>query len=63
MLRKPTYAGKTTDKDHLDIIYWATQKTPHERLQEAWRLHCINNNIKPADNRLNKNVSKALKRS
>ena len=63
MVRRPTYAGNLKDKDEQDIFYWATEKTPWERLQESWRLHCINNDIKPSENKLNKHVSKAYKRS
>lgn len=63
MERKPTYAGNVKEKDELDILYWASEKTPWERLQESWRLHCINYNIKPSENRLNKQLSKAYKRS
>jgi len=45
VIRKPTYAGTVSEKDELDIIYWATQKTPSERLAESWRLNCRNHNV------------------
>ena len=62
MDRKPTYAGKVKEKDEQDIFYWAFEKTPRERLQESWRLHCLNHNIKPSENRLDKTKSSATKR-
>jgi len=62
MQRIPTYAGTVSEKDELDILYWAIHKTPWERLQESWRLHCVNNGITPAENKLNKTISKASKR-
>lgn len=34
MIRKPTYAGKVSEKDELDILFWATRKSPKERLAE-----------------------------
>lgn len=61
MIRKPTYAGTVQEKDDLDILYWATCKSPAERLQESWRLNCLNHNI-PLDSRMNRNVGTAKKR-
>ena len=63
MERRPTYAGKGREKDERDIFYWAFEKTPWERLQESWRLHCLNHNISESENKLNKSVNKASKRS
>jgi len=62
MDRRPTYAGNGMEKDRLDIFYWAFEKTPWQRLQESWRLHCLNHNIKPSENRLDKTKSSASKR-
>lgn len=63
MQRKPTYSGKATEKDELDILYWAFEKTALERLLESWRLHCVNHDIDPFNSKINKNISKAFKRS
>jgi len=63
MIRKPTFAGKVQEKDENDILYWAFQKTPAERLAESWRLHCLNHGLEPSENRLNKMVSSAKKRN
>jgi hypothetical protein len=62
MERIPFFAGKVNDKDENDILYWAYHKTASERLAESWRLHCANHNIDP-NTPLNKNTSKATKRS
>lgn len=45
MVRRPTYAGAVGDKDNADIFYWATEKTPVDRLSESWRLHCLNHGV------------------
>ena len=45
MIRQPSYAGKIVEKDELDVLFWASEKTPFERLAESWRLNCINHNI------------------
>ncbi|MEN8249400.1 MAG: hypothetical protein ABFS32_10750 [Bacteroidota bacterium] len=62
MVREPTFAGYAKDKDELDILYWAYKKTPRQRLEEAWRLHCANQNIDPFEERLDKTKSRAFKR-
>lgn len=62
MYRKPTYSGKIKEKDELDILFWAIEKTALERLQESWRMHCINHSIDPVTSRLDKNKSFARKR-
>ncbi len=62
MERKATYAGKVEEKDALDILYWAKQKSPFERLEESWRLHCLNYNV-PFDVSINKKYHKAKKRN
>lgn len=61
MLREPTFAGKAEDKDRADLEYWAFEKTPWERIKEAWRLHCMNHNI-PTNTRLDKTTNHARKR-
>jgi hypothetical protein len=63
MDRKPTYAGNIREKDERDILFWALEKSPWERLEESWRLHCLNHNIKPAENKLDKTASSASKRA
>jgi len=60
MIRKPTYAGNVKEKDELDILFWSKKKAL-ERLEESWRLNCINHNI-PIDSRMNRNVVTAKKR-
>ena len=62
MVREPTFAGNAKDKDKLDILYWALNKTPRQRLEEAWRLHCANYGISPSEIRLDKTKSIAFKR-
>ncbi len=62
MQRILTYAGTVSEKDELDILHWAMNKTPWERLKESWRLHRVNNGITDAENKLDKTVSKAQKR-
>lgn len=54
MERRPTFTGKIKSKDWEDILFWATHKTPRERLEEAWRLHCLNHNVNPKEIKLNK---------
>lgn len=61
MNRQPTYAGKAEEKDNLDILYWATEKTALERLNESWRLHCLNHNVN-YDVKLDKTKHKATLR-
>lgn len=61
MIRKPTYAGKIEQKDNEDVLFWAQNKTPEERLIESWRLHCLNHNISPKC-LLDKNLASAKKR-
>lgn len=61
MVRKPTFAGKIDDKDKEDILFWATQKTPGERLAESWRLHCLNHGLSPDEVRLDRTKSSARK--
>lgn len=62
MIRKPTYAGKIQEKDQLDIIFWAHDKSPIERLSESWRLNCMNHNV-PIDIRMERTANSAKKRS
>ena len=62
MVREPTFAGYARDKDKQDILYWALNKTPRQRLEEAWRLHCANHSVSPSEMRLDKTKSKAFKR-
>ncbi|MCF6352457.1 MAG: hypothetical protein L3J06_05570 [Cyclobacteriaceae bacterium] len=62
MIRKPTYAGLVKNKDVQDILFWALEKTPSQRLSESWRLHCINNNM-PFDAKIDKTVVKASLRN
>jgi len=62
MVRKPTFAGKANKKDELDILYWANEKTASDRLQEAWRLHCMNMNV-PTNIRMDKKANKAQLRN
>lgn len=61
MIRRPTYAGKISEKDELDILFWATKKSPQERLVESWRLNCINNNV-PVDIKMDRSRVSAKKR-
>ncbi|WP_425390886.1 hypothetical protein [Ekhidna sp.] len=61
MIRKPTYAGKIGQKDYEDILFWAFEKTPEERLIESWRLHCLNHGISQ-ESLLDKNSAIAKKR-
>jgi len=61
MIRKPTYAGKINEKDALDIKFWAEEKTVSERLDESWRLHCLNHNV-PTSIRMERVFNKASKR-
>ncbi len=61
MVKKPTYAGSVKDKDQADIFHWAFNKSAAERICESWRLHCMNHNISP-DQKLNKSISKAVKK-
>jgi hypothetical protein len=62
MIRQPTYAGNVQEKDELDILHWALNKSISERLSESWRLNCINHGI-PLNSSINKTVSTATKRS
>jgi hypothetical protein len=62
MIRKPTYAGNVQEKDTLDILHWALNKSIPERLAECWRLNCINYGI-PMNTKMNKNISSAHKRN
>lgn len=62
MNRQPTYAGSVEEKDNLDIMYWAAEKSAHDRLRESWRLHCLNHNIS-VDTPLNKLICSAKKRN
>jgi len=62
MVRKLTYAGKVDEKDIKDILFWATEKTASERLNESWRLHCLNHNIS-FDLNIDKTKNKATLRS
>ena len=62
MERRPTYAGTIEEKDNQDILYWAMEKTPAERLAESWRLHCVNHNV-PTDISIDKNHALARKRN
>ena len=61
MERKPTYAGKADIKDEIDILFWALEKSPKERIEESWRLNCLNHGIN-IQTRLNKKVFSARKR-
>jgi len=61
MERRPTYAGKIKEKDEQDILFWALKKSPIERLQESWRLNCVNHGISTTS-RLNKAIFSARKR-
>lgn len=62
MIRKPTYAGNVKEKDDLDIIHWAIDKTASERLAESWKLNCMNHNI-PIKSQIDKTISLAHKRN
>jgi len=57
MNRKPTYAGTVEEKDAMGILFWAKEKSAFERLEEAWRLHCINHSI-PFDVSSTKTIAK-----
>lgn len=61
MIRQPTYAGKIKEKDDLDILFWANEKTPFERLAESWRLNCMNHGI-PTNTRMIRTFTSAIKR-
>ena len=62
MVREPTFAGYAKEKDERDILYWAFKKTPRQRIEEAWRLHCANYDIDPSEIRLDRTKSNAFKR-
>ncbi|MFY0654067.1 MAG: hypothetical protein JXQ96_18665 [Cyclobacteriaceae bacterium] len=62
MIKIPTFSGKIQEKDNNDIFYWAFEKSPAQRLEESWRLHCANHNIDPQSVRLDKSKSSARKR-
>lgn len=62
MKREPTYAGQVSKKDELDILFWATIKSPQERLAESWRLNCINNGV-PIDIKMDRSQVSAQKRN
>lgn len=61
MIREATFAGKVQEKDEDDIFYWAFEKTHEERLEESWRLHCMNHGVS-TQHRLDRTKASAKKR-
>ncbi|QSE99065.1 hypothetical protein [Fulvivirga lutea] len=63
MIRKPTFSGKSANKDEEDILFWAYEKTAIQRLEESWRLNCLNHQLDPNTARMERRPISASKRS